>query len=303
MRFVYFVLSITYSAFALSEAKTVHYHDQLLDVRTSMELFLAPNLSTRLIFPFILDSEDLSPSLKYSVTPDTVFKVSKSEDIEGKNVLLIQYSESPEDIQENIAANNGKYYPHLGQLFLSIGKYNLSVSLVSTLKLDNHKRNIVFDLSNSDETLLIDHKVDAIRESLNADYDTKVAGLKETAREMSMEVIAELLSERPKIHNIQTEERSDDRTISLYVGKLSVYNDYTSVEIELSNNTSQQKDLGNLFMTADSGDIEGIDTCQDFLDPKETIKCIFLTKITDLHNSKKVITKITVDNKDQVFKW
>src|SRR5690606_37676766 len=137
---------------------------------TSLQLQILPDAGTQLIFPFLLDNPDLLPSLKVQLTNANGFLVpTEQKDIEvllkGQNTLSIMGKANPEA--------PGAIY--LGNLFISIGGYNLSIGLRTTFDITEHVSNIIFRVDEQAREHMVESAVKRKTKTLDEEYKEKFA--------------------------------------------------------------------------------------------------------------------------------
>jgi hypothetical protein len=275
---------------------------------TSMRIKVMPDRGTRLIFPFSLTDENLTPKLNTFNANDSVFNITEDLDrISGQPVLDIEYTEDPQDIARRIQ-EKGSFRPILGQIQISIGGYYIAIELESTLDPKEVIPNYVFQLSKEQREHLIDLAVDRHKQALELEYQDRFDGLDDEAERRTINYIVDLVGYEPKVKSLKVEAESSDGKINTYMESFEYFNDrYGVIRFEISNKSGRGMEVTDLQFFGLTGDvqekIEGHSNCVDWFEKRETRKCVFVTQNLEMHRFKKMETTITSEEDSWSIIW
>lgn len=272
---------------------------------TTMELKVMPDAGTQLIFPFKLDNPELQPALKIRLTNSNGFEVPHTpEDIErylvDQNTITILG-------KVNDQAPGAKY---LGNLFINIGGYNISIGLRTTLNVNEHVSNIVFQISDKERDHLVENLVVRRTKELERSYQEKLKGIDNIAMEKSLSYVAAITGMGNKTTRFKEEGeiKLDDTRLEVFVDKVMNYeNTFAVMVFELRNNSSQTLQFNNIDIVSIEGDIEktisGSSKCVDDLTKGEKAVCRFATLDMEFPKAKKLRLKVNTNKGEGAFEW
>ncbi|MDH5647370.1 MAG: hypothetical protein OEZ01_15275, partial [Candidatus Heimdallarchaeota archaeon] len=202
---------------------------------TKLVVELVPDLGVNIVFPFTLDSSKHKPPFIQRVTNKNIFNVSENKEIAGQNYITITV---------NKPADGGFVFDkhtYVGNLFLSVDGYHVSIVLKTTTNIKKHYTDIILMPSDKDRHYLIEKEVEHVRKAQIEEYKKKIEKLDERAVSMALAQVGSILLEKPQKKNIKEELRgkiSNGETVTLFVDKLLIYQDYVMMLYEVYNNTS-----------------------------------------------------------------
>ncbi len=180
---------------------------------TTFNVQLAPDLGTRFTFPFVLDKQDDYVPFTLDGT-NPIFKTTRHD---GRNFFTVEI-DPPEE--------GGKIPTYLGNLFVTVGGYNLTIVLSSTNKLKDHISDYVFKLSSEAREDIIQEAIMKRTEKLEADYKEKLAALNRKTSVVSLEQVGALALTSPSSENIKEEKTLRLKTgeeVNVYVSEVITY--------------------------------------------------------------------------------
>jgi hypothetical protein len=291
------------SAWALTPLKS-QFKKETLQEFTSLSLQIMPDAGTQLIFPFLLDNPELNPPLKVKLTNSNGFEVpvekSEFDDlIVGQNTITI--------LGKGIANEKPVY---LGNLFISVGGYNVSISLQTTYKAKNNISNIVFNISNQDRNHLVEQSVKRRTKQLEDNYKEKVKALDQRASDKSLKHVSVMALEDIDETSFKMEEDLDigDKRLVVYIDKLFSYGDkYQVLLFELENHSSSDFNISSISLSSVDEDIKetisGFIKCPELIKSDTTHRCSFATTDKLIKTSDELKISINTDRGEGVFQW
>jgi hypothetical protein len=162
-----FFISHLSTAGAEPRSKTIDLHK-----RTALTVYIPPDLGTRFTFPFILDEQD-------SFVPFT---------LNGTNKLFLSKRE-PGRNYFVITNEVGSPIGMLGNIFLSVAGFEISIELRVTNDLSKHYSDIVFNLTDDDREDLIQKGIAQRTKMLEDEYKKKIS---EVDNETDQKVVARI---------------------------------------------------------------------------------------------------------------
>ncbi len=303
MKYFIFCVSLFFSASLLSDPTLeANFKPVKLEEFTTLSLKIMPDAGTQLIFPFLLDNPELKPTLKLRLTNANGFEVPHTADdisasLTGQNTITIigKFNEtSPKAI-------------YLGNLFITVGGYNLSIALKTTLNPKEHISNIVFNIDDTERHHLVEQTVKYRTKQLEDDYKRKVANLDNAASDHSLKYIATLALIEPSTTRYKESGTItiDDGRIEAYADKVMTYGEeYSILLFELENLTNKDYDIKGIDIVVDNGDtvISGSYNCNNRLRADTSVKCGYVS--SRIFAEAKQITMVIRTNRGQgEFKW
>lgn len=276
-----------------------------LKENTTLSLSILPDAGTQLIFPFELDNPDLRPNLKIRLTNANGFTVPNSTEeikvlLKGQNTITIE-GKANQDAPDSI---------YLGNLFITIGGYNLSIGLKTTFLTTEHVSNIIFDVDGSTREHMIESAVRRKTETLDKLYREKMAKLDSAAKEMSLSHVSIMAKKTPTKENYKDEGRIkiDNKSITIFADKLVQYgNEYFILMFDIENKTSSDFTINSLNIFSKDGENEGIIkgafACNPRLNADTTLNCTFSSLSSRLKDAKRLKLQISTDRGSGEFIW
>lgn len=276
-----------------------------LKENTMLNLEIMPDAGTQLIFPFALDNPDLTPTLKIRLTNPNGFTVPTDAAqvealLKGQNTITIEGKANPNE--------PGAVY--LGNLFITIGGYNISIALKSTYDTTKHVSNIIFNIDDATREHMIEAAVKRKTERLDHEYKEKVAALDEKAKEMSLSHVAIMAKRTPAATKYKADGRVniDDFTVTVFADKLMQWDEkYYVLLFDLENRTSVDFTVQKLELVSVDGKAErtvnGSFDCDSRLNADATVQCSFASLSEAMKDAKRLKLRIDTDRGQGEFQW
>lgn len=277
-------------------------HVQLQEF-TALTLDILPDAGTQLIFPFLLDNPDLSPSLKIRLTNNDGFEVPHTNEeitalLVGQNTISI------------IGSSSKDSKPHLGNLFITIGGYHLSIALRTTLDVRKHVSNVVFNIDDKERKLLIENIINKTKQQLETSYQEKLSELDRIAAQQSLKHVAAMALEEPDYQSFKIDDDLDinDTRLIIYVDSILSYGDrYRVLLFELENRSTKDIKLNSVNLAAiqegGADHIVGSLQCPETLKADSVNKCSYASTDTMMSAAKELKLEFTTDRGVGVFVW
>ncbi len=163
---------------------------------TALNVVLVPDLGTRFSFPFALDEADASVPFTLNMT-NPIFIHHREP---GRKFFTVEID--PQD------SERGARY--LGNLFVTVGRYNLSIALSSSLDTREHVTDYAFLLTGEARKQRLQEAVDQRVAALEQRYQARLAELDRRVHELALARLAELASQ--PVSNRAIRERGVLRT-------------------------------------------------------------------------------------------
>ena len=272
---------------------------------TSISLDILPGGGTQLIFPFLLDNPELTPSLKIRLTNQDGFDVPvSSADFEnlivGQNTISI--------IGSSKAGNNDSIF--LSNLFISIGGYHISIALRTTHHTKRHISNIVFKLADEERNYLVEQAVKQRTKQLEDNYKKNITTLDNQAAEKSLKHISAMVLEDRDETKFKSEGDIDlgDSSIVVYINKLYSYGDkYQILLFDLENHTNGDFKIDDIALASIGKDLRnnlsGHIECPAILKSDTINKCSFATTDNSIRTAKELNISINSDRGKGEYRW
>lgn len=275
---------------------------------TSLNLEIVPHLGTQLVFPFKLGNPDLDPPLKIRLSSSNGFKVPHAKDdlqtyVLDQNTISIIGLPYEGEVQ-------GEHPIYLGNLFITVGGYNLSIALKTTYSTSKHVSNIVFELSDTDRNHLIERAVKRRLADLEKRHQEKLDGLGDRAKQESLVHIAAMATKKETEVRFKEEEDMTigDARLTAYIDRVVSYgNEYHVLLFELENPSSYDYQIGAIRVSVVDGSnespVRGALDCKELLEADSVIRCSLATTDSALLTSKKAKFRIETDRGAGEFSW
>lgn len=199
---------------------------------TKLTLDIVPDLGTRFTFPFLLDETGRKGLVPFTLNiSNKIFKPSEIKEGRNSFVLTVPPFEDGKPL-------TGQF---LGDLFVTVAGYNISVRLRTTRDIRRHYTDINFVMSKEDRLQLIEEAVEKRFAAAQAEFEKKKKNLDRQAERLALAMIGRLAIQKPD--EVRVKEESDlalpsgDR-LTLYVDRLLRYGEMTVVPFTLYADTS-----------------------------------------------------------------
>lgn len=285
------------------------YHNAVLEERTKLALDISPGLSTRLVFPFLIDKDENEPTFKISVPNNTVFKVAEAEAnnegaLQGQNTLVISAN--------MLDGEQAKNPIHYSNIYLSVNGYHLTLALsLAPLNSKNYFTDVFFSLTDKDQTYLLNKIIDKKIDALERSYQEKEKELKAMAKAEAIKNISDIALAEPEDYRIKEEydlEFGNGQRIELYVDKAISYDrHYFILAFEMENKSNSDIELKHIILEASTndtyGEIKAALNCPDVLRARELVKCGLVSENSALFDSENARMKFTTDAGGGIAEW
>lgn len=224
-RAVLFVVCITLIATGVRadpRVKPVELHKH-----TDLVLYVVPDLGVRLTFPFILDEQDAYVPFTLNITNPS-FEQKREK---GRNYFVItQKAGSPSNM--------------LGNVFITVAGFEISVELHTTNDLSKHYSDIAFLLTKDAREDLIQQSIAQRTAALEQAYKKKLDDLDVLAEKKAVAHVGRLAISKPTTRGVKEEAKAKFKgggSVSLYVDKAVSYDGFSIYlfEIEASNDSDK----------------------------------------------------------------
>ena len=199
---------------------------------------------------------------------------------------------------------------HLGNLFISIGGYNISIGLRTTDRLQEHVSNIIFDVDGKTRNHMIEAAVKRKTETLAREYNKKVSELDKRAKELSLKHVAIMATSTPYITKFKESGRIviGEKSLEFYADKVANFgNEYYVLLFDIENKTNDDYTINGLTLTSIDRDntnlIKGVFNCPSRLNADTLLHCSFATQDNSIKSSKRMTIKVNTDRGAGDFTW
>lgn len=251
MRFLILIVALLAASQAMAEprAKTVELHK-----RTNITVFVPPDLGARFSFPFILDEQDSYVPFTMDIT-NSLFIPAREK---GRNYFVIT---------PKVGSPSGM----LGNVFITVAGFEITVELRTTNDLAKHYSDIVFELTQEAREQLIQQKIAQRTKALEQEYATKFAALDEIAEKKAVALVGRLAITEPRTRSIKEEAvlkmPSGDKAL-LYVDQAVEYSTYSIYLFDL------EADSGSKGMSILDARLFGVDAATKEQHPIDGFKTV-----------------------------
>ena len=235
-------------AYAEPRAKSVELHK-----RTTLTVYVVPDLGTRFSFPFILDEQDSYVPFTLNIT-NPAFVNGREK---GRNYFVITAPVKSEGSM-------------LGNVFVSVAGYEISVELRTTNDLSKHYSDIVFTLTNEAREELIQQSIAQRTAALEQEYKKKFEELDAAAEQKAIARVGRLAIKKPDTKRIKEESRlklPNGDSIVLYVDQVVNYDPYSiylfNVEADSGSKGLTILDAKLFSVDADTKQVRPIESAKD----------------------------------------
>ena len=202
--------------------------DVKLEKLTNLTLSFYPGMGTRFSFPFLLDEDDDYVPYTNNNTNPQVFTPIKRE--QGRNFFVIT-------VPPGHASNED-----IGNMFISVAGYQISVEMHSTGTRDEHVSDVRFQMGEQAREDLIQHAIVQRTKSLEQSYKEKMAQVEILTDKKALGRIGMLALFDPTKEKIKEEAvlelDNGDETV-LFVDYALVYPAYTIFSFAVENDSSR----------------------------------------------------------------
>ncbi len=254
------VLLAVNPSFADPRAKSVE-----LQKRTTLVAYVVPDLGVRFSFPFILDEADAYVPFTLNLT-NAGFVNTREK---GRNYFVITAPVKAEGTM-------------LGNVFVSVAGYEISIELRTTTDLTKHYSDIVFSLSNEAREELIQQSIKQRTAALEQDYKKRSEELDAAAEQKAIARVGRLATTKPDIHNVKETSRlklAGGDSVVLYVDQVVIYEPYAiylfSIEADSGSKGLSILDAKLFSVDTNSKQVRVLDSSKDVpqrVEPNREVK-------------------------------
>lgn len=280
---------------------------------TTLEVYIMPYTATQLIFPFMLDNPELTPTINISLSNTTGFSVTGmdkggrniDEVISGQNTITITGK-----VPTTSSSQDGQAPDFIGNLFITIGGYHISISLRSTNDIRKLVSNIVFELSPEDNEHLVEKLAKRRIADLENQYQEKIELYGTGKRGTSLQTIAELydkdiskdrIKERLKMSISGTDINFD---LDHYA---TVADQYGVLSFAIKNNGSHLLSIKNIEFYGIDDKVEaliaGEFNCPEHIDPEQRVNCTMAMNHLNFMDYERIKVYLTSSEGEGVAIW
>lgn len=222
----YFIIAVFFcfitQAHADPRAKSAELHK-----RTTLVAEILPDLGVRFTFPFVLDEQDTYVPFTLNITNPS-FVLEKREP--GRNYFVI-------------TVKAGSPINMLGEVFITVAGFEITIELKTTNNLSNFYSDVVFKLNKDDREDLIQKAIAQRTKSLESEYKKKFAEIENLADQKAVARVGRLALTTPAHHGIKEESKlklSNGDRISLFVDEVVEYDPYSIFVFNLIDDSNTQ---------------------------------------------------------------
>ena len=212
------LLFMTNTASAAPRAESVD-----LQKRTVLTVYIVPDLGTRFSFPFILDEQDSYIPFTLNITNPAFVNTREK----GRNYFVIT---APVRTEGTL----------LGNVFVSVAGYEISIELRTTNDLSKHYSDIVFNLTKEAREELIQQSIAQRTAALEQEYKKRFEELDAAAEQKAIARVGRLALQKPDTKNIKEESRlklPNGDAVVLYVDQEVDYQPYAIYVFNVSSDS------------------------------------------------------------------
>ncbi len=243
-----------------------------LQPHTILHVKLVPDLGSRFIFPFILDKAGGTVPFTLNMT-NPVFAHHRAE---GRNFFTVEID--PQN-------NNESFDLYFGNLFVTVGDYNISILLSSTNNLQEHISDYIFRLDDEKAHELIEEKIAHRVGALVKQYKSKMARLDQQAQQLALEKMVHIVRHKPQIKRVRENNRVETAQgdIVLEWHSISSYGKLLHIiRYSINNSSTKDIDIHSVAITATKNDvpaqlISGVNQGPQYLPAGKKVGAVFAT--------------------------
>ena len=280
---------------------------------TKKVLYVAPDLGTRFLFPFDLNDEQFNPRLEFTNTSPffhTVPDLSK-----GNNLKVLQNSFTV-TVDRKTVINlvdevTGKIKaPLLGYIFVSVGRYNLTLELRATTNIEKHIANVRFDISPEEREYLISESVNRKSKRLEEEYKKRLLTVDKLAEERALALIGDLSAIRPDIVKVRDTfelATQDGHKLEIEIDDFQIYDKFTTLQIIIANLEREKLFINELKLLELQDEkrkrIDIFHKCKVKVESHDSVNCVITTKHKNVADLEKMIFVIETNQGTGEVSW
>lgn len=276
-----------------------------LEEFNTLKLSIVPHLGTRISFPFTLS--DQTPGPQITNTNPQIFTVngSSSNSINTNTHELV--------ITANLPNDEGK--DALGQVFLSFGGYQVTISLALTYDTRKHITDVIYEAKDVKFTYLLEKMAEQKIQSLKEEYALKMQEMARNAKNEALKYLANIAIYKPEYtsFNLTRDVTLSNRDeFELYFGEMINYgNEYIIIDFEIEHEGLktlglEQYQLG-VYKDKEAMTPQWVSplqvNCVDRVLPEQNVRCAIVTTDTKVLDNERLELRIQTTAGEMVAKW
>lgn len=272
-----------------------------------LQLKVVPQQGTRISFPFVLD--DQTPGPQVSNTNPTAFVVNGS----ANNQINTATNELV--ITANLPNPDGAGGDALGQVFVSVGGHQITISLSVTYDVRQHVTDVVYEAKDVKFTHLLEKMAQQQVQSIKEEYDLKLKEMQQQAKDEALKYLTSIAIYKPEYTRFDSNRdvtlKNRDE-FELYFGEMVNYgNEYIIIDFEIEHEGLktiglEQYQLG-VYKDKDEAAPQWVTplhvNCADRILPNQSIRCAMLTTDTKVLENKQLELRVQTTGGEMVAKW
>lgn len=278
------LLFVITNAQADPRAKTVDLHK-----RTTLVAYVVPDMGVRFSFPFVLDEQDSYVPFTLNITNPAFVNTREK----GRNYFVVTVP--------TVASGQ-----MLGNVFVTVAGYEISIELHTTNDLTKHYSDIVFQMTTEAREELIQQSIRSRTAALEQEYKKKFEELDATAEQKAIAHVGRLATKKPDTKSIKEESRlklpSGDAVV-LYVDNVVEYESYSIFLFNVSADSGSKgltiQDVKLFSVNSDTKEVRPIDAFKEVpsrVQPSSDVQGS-ITAVSSTLNSKDLLRLQVVTDK------
>ena len=271
----------------------------LLSSDTKKVLYVAPDLGTRFLFPFNLNDEQFNPRLEFTNTSPYYHTVPDLSSIQNLQKLQNAFTVTVdrESVLQLVDPATGKITsPLLGYIFLSVGRYNLTLELRATTNINQHIANVRFDIAPKEREYLISESVNRKSKRLEEEYKKRLGSVEKLAEQRALALVGDLSAMRPDIVKVRDTfelATQEGHKLEIEVDDFQIYDKFTTLQIIIANLEREKLFINELKLFEVQDDkrkrIEIFHQCNVKIEGHDAINCVITTKHKNIADLEKMV--------------
>ncbi len=204
---------------------------------------------------------------------------------------------------------SGTVPKYIGDYFLSVDGYNISIRLETTNRVSEHVDNVIFELTDEQREQIIDKQVQARLAGMGGGCaaDAQSGQPVQTA----LQAVGSVTLDNPKNRRIKEEfviKTAEGAAVEIYLDRMAIYKDYAVLIAEIKNLNSYPLGVDGFSMLHVSNegvqrDIVGGFSCPPEIKRSRKARCAYTFPLTDLDNKGKYRIVLQTDRGFAEAEW
>lgn len=267
---------------------------------TELTLKVVPDLGTRLVFPFVLDNPAYQPPVVRTLTNGGVFS---EHWVPAQNTVVLTV---------NTPEQGGQLPRYLGNYFVSVNGFNVSIQLETTSQITEHVTDVVLTLTNAQRDHLIDATIKRRAAEVEAAYQDKLKDIERRAERRALALVGSVAVERPRTVRIKEQDdltTEEGAAIRYYADVFLVYERFAILDMEIRNLSPYRlamRDFQLLYTASDEGskqEIAGALDCPQALEPDARARCTYTIASHTIHKDGRYTFALLTDRGQVELTW